>query len=84
MKISAFTCFKSYVKDKGLPEDMEQFFLESYTSISYRLEDDSISDEKALELLGDHIFCNGVERAIMHFDAVCETDDDREILMEQD
>ena len=81
--MSAFKCFESYVKDKGLPKDMEQFLLEGYTSISYSLEGASISDEKALELLGEDTFCDGVERAIMHFDVVRETDDGREVFMEQ-
>ena len=62
---------------------MEQHLLKGYTYISYNLEGDSISDEKALELLGDDTFCDGVERAIMHFDIVRETDDGREVFMEQ-
>ena len=81
--MSAFKCFESYVKDKGLPEDMEQHLLEEYTYISYSLEGNSISDEKALELLGDYTFCEGVERAILHCDVVRETDDGREVFMEQ-
>ena len=82
--MSAFKCFKYYIKDKGLPEDMEQHLLEGYTYISYNLEGDSISDEKALELLGEDTFCEGVERAILHCDVVRETDDGREVFMEQD
>ncbi len=81
MKINAFKCFKSYVKDKGLPKDMEQFLLKGYASISYSLEGGRISGEKTLELLGNHTFCDGVERAIMHFDVILLTDDGREISM---
>ena len=81
--MSVFKCFKSYIIDKGLPEDMEQYLLEGYTSIAYNLGGESISDKKALELLGINTFCEGVERAILHCDVVRETDDGREVFMEQ-
>ena len=81
--MNAFKCFELYIKDKDLPKDMEQYILEGYASIYYSLEGVNITDEKALEVLGNNTFCEGVERAIMHCDAVRDSEDGREILMQQ-
>lgn len=47
------------------------------------LEGKSITGEEAFDILGEDNFFEGVERAIMHCDAVCESDDGREVFMEQ-
>ena len=79
----AHKCFETYIKDEYLPEDMEEYLLEEYSTIAYSLKGKSITDEEAFDILGEDVFCEGVERAIMHCDAVCESDDGREVFMEQ-
>ena len=72
--MNAYESFEFYVRDKGLPDGEEKCILEKYSNIT---------DQEALDILGEEVFCEGVERAIFHSDAWRTSDDDRERFISQ-
>ena len=81
--MDAYECFKAYIKSESLPKDMEKYFIKEYPTIVYSSEGKNITAEKALDILGEYNFCEGVGRAIMHCDPISESDDGRKVFMDQ-
>ena len=80
---AAHKCFETYIKNEYLPKDMGKYFLKEYSSIEYNLEGKKITANRALNILGEYNFCEGVGRAIMHCDPISESDDGRKVFMDQ-